>query len=184
MVTGFLRRLWVELLIAVDPMVTLEGFELTGVPFVLLPNSSDLEPALKRKITICNLFVNQRQSITAIARVLDTGKGRVVNALIEEGIIKERRRAQHRHVRHERRRPSSTFASPTPNSRTVVTSHSGTGPTVKSKPRFQTLFGAESAGVSCADAQTAASTATSQDSRGTDGDRVEKPVLNVNSTLR
>jgi hypothetical protein len=114
--------------------------------------------------------------------VLDTGKGRVVNALIEEGIIKERRHAQHRHVRHERRRPSSTFASPTPNSRTVVTSHSGTGPAVKSKPRFQTLFGAESAGVSRADAQTA--TSTPRDSRGADGDRVKGPALNVNSTLR
>jgi hypothetical protein len=108
-----------ELHIALDPMVTLEGFELTGISFVLLPNSSDLEPGLKRRHTICNLFINHRQSIAAIARVLDTGKGRVVNVLIEEGVIKERRRSQPRNVKRDRRRPLLTVPSPSPGLRAV-----------------------------------------------------------------
>jgi len=143
MVTSLLRKLWMELRIAMDPMVTIEGFELTGIRLALLPNSSDLEPGLKRRLTVCNLFVNHRQSIAAIARVLDTGKGKVVNILIEEGVITERRRSEPRHVKRERRRPLLTAPSPQLGLRAVGAAPSGTEHKTGPLPRFQTLFGSE-----------------------------------------
>ena len=140
MVTYFLRKLWVHLSIALNPMVTPEGFEMTGKPFVLLSNSWELEPATKRRLTICNLFINQRQSITAIAHLLDTSKGKVVDVLIEERFIKERRYSRQRHVRRERRRTFRTNAAPSLAPRLVgavpTSPKSITGPS----PRFQTLI--------------------------------------------
>ena len=143
MVTSLFRKLWMELRIALDPMVTIEGFELTGIPLALLPNCSDLEPGLKRRLAICNLFINHRQSIADIARVLDTGKGKVVNTLIEEGVIKERRHPKPRHVKHERRRHSLTAPSPQLGLRAVGTTSSDAGQRAMPLPRFQTLFGTE-----------------------------------------
>ena len=140
MVISFFRNLWVKLLIALDPMVTPEGFELTGKPFVLQPYSSDLNPAVKRKITICNLYVNQRQSIAAVALVLDTSRGRVVSTLIEEGIIKERRHSQSRHVRHERRRHSLSLAGSSLDSGLVGSVPTNSKPITRSPSPFQTLF--------------------------------------------
>ncbi|HVN83166.1 MAG TPA: hypothetical protein VMW38_29550 [Terriglobia bacterium] len=143
MVTSLIRKFWMELRIALDPKVTIEGFELTGRPFALLPNPSDLEPGLKRRLTICNLFVNHRQSIAAIARVLDTGTGRVVNILIEEGIIKERRRSQPRHVKRDRRKLSLTAPSPQLGLRAIGAAPSGPRHKTEPLPRLQTLFGTE-----------------------------------------
>ncbi len=169
-----------ELLIALDPMVTLEGFELTGMPLVLLPNSSDLEPGLKRRLTICNLFINHRQSIAAIARVLDTGEGRVVNVLIEEGVIKERRRSQPKHVKRDRRRPLLTVASLPSGLRSVGTAPTVARPITGPLPRFQTLLGTESARVTYTITQSVAPPATSLDSQGTDNLRVAEPAMKLN----
>lgn len=145
MLARLLKRLWIELLVGLDPMYTFEGFEVTKKPFVMPPNSSELEPRLKRRLTFFNLFVNQHQPIDTIACVLDTRKGRVVSALIEEGFIKERRRHKSRWVKRERRRPSPALVSTYQSPGSSVTNPPGFIPTKVSSPRIQTLFGAERA---------------------------------------
>lgn len=86
------RKYWTELLIAFGDGYTLDGFKKTEKHFELPENLLQFEARLKRELTICNLFSNQNQSITSIARVLDTNYGRVVTTLIDHGFIKERRR--------------------------------------------------------------------------------------------
>jgi hypothetical protein len=53
-----------------------------------------MDPVIKRKLTICNLFANQNLTIKDICIVLDASKHQVVDALIEKNLIKERRRGK------------------------------------------------------------------------------------------
>ncbi|PYV93786.1 MAG: hypothetical protein DMG05_00130 [Acidobacteria bacterium] len=91
MIHRLFRRFWTHFLIAFDDNYTLEGFERAPKKFDLPKNFTWLDSHLKRKLTICNLFANQNQSIRNIARVLEVDLGDVVSALIEDGLIKERR---------------------------------------------------------------------------------------------
>jgi hypothetical protein len=50
-----------------------------------------LPPQRKRALTICNLFINHNMSISNIERVLDEDHGKIVQALIESGILYDRR---------------------------------------------------------------------------------------------
>jgi hypothetical protein len=50
-----------------------------------------LAPDTKRKVTICNLFLNYKLSIKEIAKTLDETYRHAVKVLIEQGIIQERR---------------------------------------------------------------------------------------------
>ena len=86
------RKYWTQLLIAFGDGYTPEGFRKTEKHFALPENVLQFEARLKRELTICNLFSNQNQSISNIARVLDTSYGQVVITLIDHGFIKERRR--------------------------------------------------------------------------------------------
>ena len=52
-----------------------------------------LDPVTKRKITICNLFVNYRSTLADIVRVLDEDYKHVVGVLIQQGFVHERRRS-------------------------------------------------------------------------------------------
>ena len=47
------------------------GFRLTRKVFTSPQNAASLDPVTKRKITICNLFVNHRLRVADIVRVLD-----------------------------------------------------------------------------------------------------------------
>jgi hypothetical protein len=87
-----LRKLWMHVLIAFDDNYTFEGFKRTNKKFDLPDNLMHMEPAIKRKLTICNLFANQKLSIKDICVVLDASKHQVVDALIEQNLIKERRK--------------------------------------------------------------------------------------------
>ena len=86
------RKFWMHLLIAFYDSYTSEGFERTKNKFDLPENLSQLDPLTKRKFTICNLFANQNLSIKDICVVLDASQHQVVDALIDNGLIKERRR--------------------------------------------------------------------------------------------
>jgi len=86
------RRLWMHVLIAFFDNYTIEGFKKTGEKFGLPDNLMQIDPATKRKFTICNLFANQNLSIKDICIVLDASKHLVVDTLIEQNLIKERRR--------------------------------------------------------------------------------------------
>jgi len=86
------KRYWTQFMIAFGEGYTLDGFKKTEKNLELPQNLFQFEARLKRELTICNLFANQNQSIAGIARVLDMNYGQVVNALIDHGFIRERRR--------------------------------------------------------------------------------------------
>ena len=67
------------------------GFRVTKKVFTSPQNAASLDPVTKRKITICNLFVNHRLSLADIVRVLDEDYKHVVGVLIEQGFVHERR---------------------------------------------------------------------------------------------
>jgi len=92
MIGRMLRGIWTHLLITFSNDYTSEGFEKTNKKFELPANLIELDSATKRKLTICNLFANQNLSIFEIVRILDTSLHQVVPTLIENGLIKERRR--------------------------------------------------------------------------------------------
>ena len=89
-----LKKLWTHLLIVFDGNYnyTIEGFEKTQKKFELPGNLTELDPLTKRKATICNLFANQNLTIREIVRVLDSRPQQVIPTLIENQLIKERRR--------------------------------------------------------------------------------------------
>jgi hypothetical protein len=57
----------------------------------------NLDAATKRRMTICNLFANQNLSIREIEKLLDSSLHQVVPALIDQGLIKERRKNRGQH---------------------------------------------------------------------------------------
>ena len=67
------------------------GFRVTKKVFTSPQNAASLDPVTKRKITICNLFVNHRLSIADIVRVLDEEYKHVVGVIIEQGLVYDRR---------------------------------------------------------------------------------------------
>lgn len=71
-----------------------DGFHVRESEFTLPPDSSNLDHQTKRAVTICNLFVNHAYTISDIACVLDEDRNSVVLALLERGIIRERRTKQ------------------------------------------------------------------------------------------
>ena len=68
-----------------------DDFQLKENHFALPENSINLDTLKKRTLTICNLFVNHNMSISNIQRVLDEDPGRIVQALIENGVLYDRR---------------------------------------------------------------------------------------------
>lgn len=86
------RKFWTHMLISFDDNYTIEGFEKTKTKFNLPENLRELDPQVKREFTICNLFANQDLSIKDICIVLDARPHQVIDVLIENNLIKERRR--------------------------------------------------------------------------------------------
>jgi hypothetical protein len=68
-----------------------DGFRVRRAVFDLPQDSMYLKAEAKRALTICNLFVNHQLGISQIARLLDESIGRIVQALIHQGIILDRR---------------------------------------------------------------------------------------------
>jgi len=92
MIGQMLRKTWTHLLITFYDNYTIEGFEKTNKKFELPADLVGLDAATKRRITICNLFANQNLSILEIVKLLDSSLHQVVPALIDQGLVKERRR--------------------------------------------------------------------------------------------
>jgi pilus assembly protein Flp/PilA len=61
---------------------TRDGFQVRRDQFNLPSDSTNLDPKTKRAVTICNLFINHRLTVSDIARVLDEKHGAVISALI------------------------------------------------------------------------------------------------------
>jgi hypothetical protein len=68
-----------------------EGFHLKENIFVLPEEMMALDPQTKRDLTICNLFVNHQLSIANIQQLLDEDLERIVQVLIDNWILQDRR---------------------------------------------------------------------------------------------
>ena len=82
-----------EVVMAQPEYLERDGFHKTKRVFTSPLNATLLDPVTKRKVTICNLFANHELPILDIVRVLDEEYRHVVNVLIEEGLVFERRRS-------------------------------------------------------------------------------------------
>ena len=68
-----------------------DGFLVNKTAFKIPRDAHALDSKVKRSVTICNLFLNYKLSVSDIVRLLDEEYGRVVFVLMENGIIQERR---------------------------------------------------------------------------------------------
>ena len=69
-----------------------DGFRVLKEAFSVPDEISTLDSLTKRKATICNLFINHRLAISDIVRVLDETTARAIGALIEQGVVEDRRK--------------------------------------------------------------------------------------------
>jgi len=67
------------------------GFRVLKQTYLLPQELSNLDAQAKRTATICNLFINHQLAVSDIARVLDESHGRVIDVLIQQGVVEERR---------------------------------------------------------------------------------------------
>jgi hypothetical protein len=70
---------------------TRDGFRVVRSDFTVPVEVGQWDSQKKRKVTICNLFINHQLSIMEISRVLDETYERVVGVLIEREAIEDRR---------------------------------------------------------------------------------------------
>jgi hypothetical protein len=68
-----------------------EGFRVVKTTFLVPENIGQLDPQTKRKTTICNLFINHQLAIADLIRVLDESYSHAIDALIDQGVIEDRR---------------------------------------------------------------------------------------------
>ena len=73
---------------------TTDGFHRTNRQYVRPQDTVALSAPQKRTTTVCQLFAKQHKSIDEITKLLDTTRGVVISALIEEGIILDGRRSE------------------------------------------------------------------------------------------
>jgi hypothetical protein len=90
-----IRRFW-ESSEPETPQPPRSEFELKRTRYDMPPPEDydlyHLEPLAKRKVTVCNLFVNHRKSIPEIVELLEVTKKFVIDTLLENNLIKDRRR--------------------------------------------------------------------------------------------
>jgi hypothetical protein len=83
---------------------TRDGFEVHASRFDVPRDTVNLDPKTKRTITICDLFLNHKLPLGDIVRLLDEDTGSVVLALLEQGIIRDRRNKPRAAPEKERRK--------------------------------------------------------------------------------
>ena len=90
-----LRRIWEADEPEIPPTPKPE-FELKETRYDMPPPENydlyHLDPQAKRKMTVCNLFVNHNKTIAEIVELLEVTKKFVIDALIENNLIKDRRK--------------------------------------------------------------------------------------------
>ena len=69
-----------------------DGFQVRKKVFINPLNTKLFDSVTERKITICNLFANDGVPVGDIVRVLNEKYDHVVKVLIEQGLIRERRK--------------------------------------------------------------------------------------------
>ena len=83
---------------------TRDGFQVMRDRFEVPKDLSALDPQTKRDLAICDLFLNHKLALGDIVRLLDEDSGKVVLALLEQGIIQERRNKPRPSPEKERRK--------------------------------------------------------------------------------
>jgi hypothetical protein len=90
-----IRRIW-EPDEPESPLSPRSEFELKETRYDMPPPENYdlyyLEPLAKRKMTVCNLFVNHKKSIAEIIELLEVTKKFVIDTLLENNLIKDRRK--------------------------------------------------------------------------------------------
>ena len=71
-----------------------DGFQLRQRSYSPPQDLSHFDPASKKEITVCNLFMNERLGIQEIVRRLGESYGNVVHILISQGVVYERRKSR------------------------------------------------------------------------------------------
>lgn len=94
-----------------------DGFHLLKTEFELPPDSLFLKADTKRRLTICNLFVNHQLSVSQIAQLLEEDLGNVVQALIQQRILHDRRAKETRRPLDLERRKHGLSRKDTPRPR-------------------------------------------------------------------
>lgn len=92
---------WTQLKIAFDVKDPLQP---TGRSFDFPQDSQALSPDVRLRLTICNLYSNNGQSIEEIAQYFGVTRSQVITALIQEGLLKDQRRKMEQPFRNGRRR--------------------------------------------------------------------------------
>ena len=67
-------------------------------------HSSAIDQKTKQALAICHLFLNRNIALADIVRLLDEDNGTVVLALLEQGIIRDRRNKPRPTLEKERRK--------------------------------------------------------------------------------
>ncbi|MFN8007499.1 MAG: hypothetical protein U0V70_10830 [Terriglobia bacterium] len=83
---------------------TRDGFVLTRKVYVPTQDTTLMDPVSKRKATICNLFAVHRMSMKDIARILDEDYVRIIQVIIESGLVFDRRKKRQVLIPNERRK--------------------------------------------------------------------------------
>jgi hypothetical protein len=83
---------------------TRDGFQVMRDRPIDPKDSSALDQKTKQALAICHLFLNRDMAIAEIVRLLDEDNGSVVLALLEQGIIQDRRNEPQPAPEKERRK--------------------------------------------------------------------------------
>jgi hypothetical protein len=78
-----------------DKTLVHDGFPVRIMNFAVPGDTISLDPKAKRELTICNLFINHKLTVPDIIRVLDEDYRHVVRALLNSGIVRDRRQERH-----------------------------------------------------------------------------------------
>jgi hypothetical protein len=96
-----------------DETVFCDGFPVPKLK-IAIPDTINLDPETKRKVTICNLFINHKLTVEDIVRVLDEDYKHVVRVLLNSGLVGERRQNHQEPPERIERRSSLRAASGSP----------------------------------------------------------------------
>ena len=98
--TALLERALVRLRIAFNNSSKLKP---TAKRFSIGRDFGRLNAEGKRRAGVCNMFVNIKESVDAIARHYKLSRGKVINILIEEGYLEDQRKQPKTPVKGGRR---------------------------------------------------------------------------------
>jgi len=86
-----------------------DGFQVCQEVFLLPSRPSELDFQTQQTLNICNLFVNEKLSISAIIRLAEEDYRTIVQTLLEQKVILDRRKGGSQPLNRENRRRSENI---------------------------------------------------------------------------